>query len=67
MSMLKRYRVNADLTQKEMAEKLGVSYPAYRNYELGKQKMSNKVLIKFLKLRALPQDLELVKILEELL
>lgn len=65
MTILKEYRINNDLVQKEMADKLGCSLPAYRNYELGKRVIPHEVLISFFKLRAYPQDLELARVLEE--
>lgn len=67
MSMIKKLRLDLGLTQEEMAEKLDISINAYRNYELGKRQLPYNVLIKFLKLRGFKQDLELVKILEELI
>lgn len=50
-----------------MAKKLNISINAYRNYELGKRTLPYNVLINFLKLRNYEKDLELVKVLEELL
>ena len=66
MTLLKEYRINNNLGQKEMAYKLNCSLPAYRNYELGKRIIPHNVLINFLKLRGKSQDLELASILEEL-
>lgn len=66
MTILKEYRINNDFGQKEMADKLNCSLPAYRNYERGKRKMPHNVLAKFLQLRATPQDLELLQALEDL-
>ena len=64
MTILKEYRINNNLGQKEMADKLKCSLPSYRLYERGKKVMNHYVLKEFLKLRALDSDLELVKILE---
>lgn len=65
MTILKHYRIDNDLGQKEMADKLNCSIPAYRNYENGKRVMPHNVLAKFLQLRALPSDLKLLEALEE--
>ena len=40
MTILKEYRINNDMVQKEMADKLNISLPAYRNYENGKRIVS---------------------------
>lgn len=64
MTILKEYRINNELGQKEMADKLNCSIASYRLYERGKKTMSRDVIKEFLKLRALPSDLELVKVLE---
>ena len=66
MSMIKQLRLKKGLSQEEMAKKLDISVNAYRNYELGERLMPISVVIKFLRLRAYQQDLELVEILEEL-
>lgn len=66
MSMIKKLRLELVLTQEEMAKKLDISTNAYRNYESGKRMLPYDILIKFLKLRSYKQDLELVKILEDL-
>ena len=66
MTILKEYRINNDMVQKEMADKLGCSIPAYRNYESGKRTIPHDVLLKFFKLRAYPEDLRLAKTLEEI-
>ena len=65
MTILKEYRIDNDLGQQEMANKLECSLPAYRNYELGKRLLPHNVLINFLKTRGKEQDLELVTALEE--
>lgn len=66
MSILKYYRISNRISQEEMARKLNCSLPAYRNYENGKRVMPHNVLINFLKLRSLDQDLALAKVLEEI-
>lgn len=40
---LRKLRLSLDVTQKEMAEKLGVSLPMYSLYELGKNPISKPV------------------------
>ena len=67
MSMLKKLRRDLCLTQEEMAQKLNISANGYRNYESGKRMLPYDVLIRFLKLRNYEQDLEVVKVLEELI
>lgn len=66
MTILKEYRIDNDMVQKEMADKLGCSITAYRNYENGKRVIPHDVLLNFFKLRAYPEDLELAKVLEEI-
>ena len=66
MTILKEYRINNELAQKEMADKLGCSVPAYRNYENGKRVIPHDVLLKFFKLRAYPEDLQMAEVLEEM-
>ena len=44
---LKQARVGAGLTQKQMAEKLGVSTVTYNSYERYPSKMQVKSLVKF--------------------
>ena len=67
MSMIKKLRMDLGLRQEEMAEKLDISVNAYRNYETGKRMLPYNVLIKFLKLRNNEKDIEMVKILEEII
>ena len=66
MTLLKQYRLLNGLSQKEMAEKMGISLNAYRNYELAKRTMPLKIIYNFLKLRNLEEDKKLIKTLEEL-
>lgn len=66
MTLLKKYRINNDLVQKEMADKLNISLPAYRNYEIGKRVLPPEILLRFLKLRNYPSEEKLIKVLEEL-
>ncbi len=42
---LRALRLRLDVTQRQMAEKLGVSLPMYSLYELGKTPMSKPVTI----------------------
>lgn len=65
MSMLKRFRLQKELRQEEMAKKLEISPNAYRNYETGKRMLPPDVLMRFLRMRATEKDLELADILEE--
>lgn len=44
---LKVWRVGKDLTQKEVAKELGVTVAHYNQIELGNQKPSLKLMIKF--------------------
>lgn len=66
MTILKEYRINNDFVQKEMADKLGCSLPAYRNYENGKRIVPHDILLKFLILRGYEEDLPLIEALEEI-
>ena len=66
MTILKEYRINNDLGQKEMADKLKCSIPAYRNYENGKRTMPYNVLAKFLQWRGLESDLKVLDALEDI-
>ena len=43
---LKRYRESAEITQKDVAAKIGVSESAYRSYELGDRKIPVDLLMK---------------------
>lgn len=65
MTILKEYRINNNLVQKEMADKLGCSIPAYRNYESGKRVLPHDILLKFLVLRGYEKDLPIIEALEE--
>ena len=64
-SKLKQFRKEKRYTQQEMADALGVSLRAYRNYEYGERQMPYDVLSKFLFIRNDGNDRELSKILEE--
>ncbi len=66
MTILKEYRINNDLGQKEMADKLDISTPAYANYENGKRVIPSEVLLKFLKVRNWEEDKPLIETLEEI-
>lgn len=65
MSILKKYRIENKINQKDMAKKLNCSLEGYRNYETGKRILPPNVLAKFLQLRAYPSDLKLLEALEE--
>ena len=43
---LRLYRESAELTQKDIATKIGVSESAYRSYELGDRKIPVDLLVK---------------------
>lgn len=66
MTILKEYRINNDLGQQEMANKLKCSLPAYRNYENGKRIIPHDILFKFLVLRGNEEDLPIINALEEI-
>lgn len=66
MTILKEYRINNNLKQQEMADKLRCSLPSYRLYENGKLKIPNNILLTFLKLRGTESDMNLAKTLEEI-
>ena len=66
MTILKEYRINNDLKQDEMAEKLQCNIQSYRLYENGKLTIPSKVLLNFLRLRATGNDLELAKVLGDI-
>ncbi|MDE5769727.1 MAG: helix-turn-helix domain-containing protein [Oscillospiraceae bacterium] len=42
---LKQARKKAGLTQKEVADKLGLQYTTYRNYEQGQREPNNKTIL----------------------
>lgn len=65
MTILKQYRLSANLSQTQMAKKLGIGLRAYRNYEYGQRKMPYEILAKFLWIRNLGNDKELAMILKE--
>lgn len=65
MSKLKEYRLKNNLTQAQMAEVLGITLRAYRNYEKGLRQIPYKILSKFLYIRNDKKDREISKILEE--
>lgn len=66
MSDLKKYRIEIGLTQKEMAEKMGVPYYTYMKYEQGTRKMPYKIIGKFLEMRDYPEDKQVIKTMKEL-
>lgn len=43
---LRRFRESAEITQKDLAVKIGVSESAYRSYELGDRKIPVDLLVK---------------------
>ncbi len=53
---LKTLRKQANLTQKEMAEKMGISQPAYGDWERGVKKPSHENLIKIAKCYGVTTD-----------
>lgn len=65
MSMYKRFRLEKELSQEEMAQKLKISTNAYRNYESGERLMPTDVLMRFLRIRATDSDMVLADVLEE--
>lgn len=65
VSKIKEFRKSKKYTQQEMADALGISLRAYRNYEYGERQMPYEVLSKFLFIRNDGDDRKLSKILEE--
>lgn len=65
VSKIKEFRKSKKYTQQEMADVLGISLRAYRNYEYGTRQIPYEVLSKFLFIRNDGNDRELSKILEE--
>lgn len=65
MTIYKKFRIDNNLTQQEMAKKLGIHTNSYANYENGKRLMPYNILIKFFKIRATKEDIKLANILEE--
>ena len=65
ISKLKEFRKKRRYTQQEMADLLGITLRAYRNYEYGSRQMPYKVLAEFLYIRNDGNDRELSKILKE--
>lgn len=49
-SKLKKARVNSKMTQKEVADILGMTYQAISNYERGKTKVESDILVKLCKI-----------------
>lgn len=49
-SKLKQARINANMTQREVANILGMTYQAISNYERGKTKVESDILIKLCKI-----------------
>lgn len=45
-SKLKQARINANMTQREVADILGMTYQAISNYERGKTKVESDILVK---------------------
>ena len=66
MTVLKEYRINNNIKQVDMAEKLHCSIASYQLYENGKKTIPNRILLTFLKIRGTESDLRLAEILEEL-
>lgn len=67
MTILKEFRIDNELGQKEMADKLKCSLPAYRNYENGKRTLPSETLMLFLRLRGEESDVRLSNIIEEII
>lgn len=53
---LKLFRINADMTQKEMAARLGISVPTYSNYENGYSEPPMKVIQNFCEVLGISED-----------
>lgn len=64
--MLKEYREKKGLTQKEMAEMLGVSVVCYNRYEKHQRKISYELLIMFLEIRNEEYDKIMINMLKSI-
>lgn len=64
MTIYKKYRLENNLTQKEMAKKLNININTYTNYENGRRGMPYNLLADFLLLRGYAEDIKLAKILK---
>ena len=63
--MLNKYRLEHNLTLKEMAKLLDLSISSYYSYEKGRRQMPYKILRNFLLLRNEGKDIELANIIDE--
>lgn len=64
-SKIREFRKEKGYSQQKMADILGITLRAYRNYEHGLRTMPYEVMSKFLFIRNNGNDRELSKILEE--
>ena len=62
---VKAARVNANLTQKEMAEKLNISTPTLIAYESGANEIPTLILVEIAKIGRVPVDLLLNNLLKD--
>ena len=64
MTLLKQYRLENKISQKEMAKKLNINVYTYVNYETGRRRIPYNLLADFLELRGNEDDLKLAMILK---
>ena len=64
--MLKEFRLSHNLTQKQMADMLGINFTCYSKIENHKRKMSNELLIKFLEIRNYEDDEDVIYLLKSI-
>lgn len=63
--MWKKLRIQAGLTQKEFAAKVGYSQARISQYENGYRSMPRKLQIEYLKLRNSEEDKKIIKFLRD--
>lgn len=63
--MWKKLRIQAGLTQKEFAEKVGYSQVRISQYENGYRSMPKNLQIEYLKLRNSEEDKKIIKFLKD--
>lgn len=61
---IKKARIKIGLTQKEIAQKLGIAYENYNRIETGRGQMSGETLTKLLKLLCKKNLIEIKKIMD---
>lgn len=64
--MLKEYRLKHKLTQRQMADMLGINMYSYSRYESHSRKITFEVLIKFLEIRNEENDKIIIDFLKSI-